>query len=1365
MNRIYQGRATSIAFLDPSGEVESEIDSFQSTDACPIWKHHQVFQSAVNYYLVALGALANGETYRGSRLIADLEVRLSESWEQFPRNRGAKGLRKSIAPWLNLDDNASLRDAFAVILDGFEGPHGSAGLALGLLLAKCSGDSAIQQGGRGYFPRLCWAKYTGSFDHTASARESESGKAELAAVLHGDSDQDALVAIAARMELDWTVKVQPGKFYVGDDAKTRVTEALEHLRKMVAAPPPRLAEWLSANPDTEEQILKLKGEVASLADDLTVPRNRKAAQDLTFASIAFKHFPCEVTRQFLRLGVKAPAKSVSKPKQSDFMDFGRLGDDPIKLARGSRGYVFPAFTALPAWNPSCPGEPVWKEFDIAAFKEALKALNQFNMKTLEREKNRLFLESCRAWMLGESTQCPKRPDSDGEDLERLPLLAGDPRYELAKSLEQDLTGRLMLDRQEPFTLSRASLRGLRDISEKWNTLLKNDPEATDEELREVVKRFQADPGNQREIGSLSLLLALCETPYRPLWIKSEDDSEPQGKQNGRPSDILSAMVSLHQLERDLQRAKEPIRLTPAEPVYSRRLFMFSDLAGRSTVKFVGANSIDVSIAVDEAGVFREKRVRIRFSAPRLERDELTGGAESRWLQPMTAALGFSNVPATGGFTSAVALMPDWSPDGKVRHLLNFPVDLDSTWLQTSLGKADRWREQFNGTRENFLHLHWPTSWKLNARVLSWWKNAEIIKSGFTVLSNDLGQRNAGAWSLLRVTCTRPTTTRPVRSIGSDGEREWFAEIVSTGTYRLPGEEASVQERGKFKRERYGSRGRLATEAESMESISIAQAIGAGNPLSWFDGARSLAEQNDRLIRIANRRLSRLGTYHRWSCFDPDKTELVARRENILKTLAAELAAFEDPVVKSWIHLIESANFAEFRAAAGHEFERLREELLASLLQIVNRTVPLRHRRWVWMPRGGDSVYGELTMVDEVAAVSKIRGQRGLSMPRLEQLESVRRLFLRFNRSLDREAGVPAKFGRDDRGRDSGEPCPDILEKLERMKEQRINQTAHQILAQALGVTFRAHEISEDERARRDLHGEYTRIPGRSPVDFVVIEDLSRYRSSQGRAPSENSRLMKWAHRAIRDKLKMLVEEPFGIPLVEVVPAYSSRFHAVTGEAGSRVIETDRLAPFRRSALEKLALRTERKDAIRARAARELLLQFDALETLNRATQARREKVPKTLFLPQPGGPLFLSSDAGSVTQADTNAASNLGLRALAAPNCFEVLQRVRATREKGVFRPRRDNVREKAVYSTSDAIELVDEASRKLAGSANPNFFYLPKNRGRAIKFDLGALKGHPVVSGVALWSHANESVYDRCVQLNLERLERWANAEDEIPM
>ena len=464
------------------------------------------------------------------------------------------------------------------------------------------------------------------------------------------------------------------------------------------------------------------------------------------------------------------------------------------------------------------------------------------------------------------------------------------------------------------------------------------------------------------------------------------------------------------------------------------------------------------------------------------------------------------------------------------------------------------------------------------------------------------------------------------------------------------------------------------------------------------------------------------------------------------------------MVREWNELLKGGDISGFRDHAVIAFIKLRNSLEDHLVSIANFSAPLRQKIWTWQQRQDGSGYGDLLMVDFEDSNPKIRGQRGLSMIRLEQLDGLRRLFLRYNRSLDRAPGILAKFGREDEGRTSGEPCQALLDKIERMKEQRVNQTAHLILAQALGVKLRQHQFTDEDRLGRDIHGEYEKIPGRQPVDFIVIEDLSRYLSSQGRAPSENSRLMKWAHRAIRDKLKMLAEEPFGIPVVETVPAYSSRFHAVNGQPGSRLHELHQLEHFQLKSLEKSASSKDYLDRHRANAASELLGQFQALAQANE--ERRTNKKPLfTLFYPKAGGPLFLAARDGKPVQADLNAATNLGLRAVASPECIDIHRRVRATKEKDIYRPTLGNAREKAAFSKDDVFQIHDSLSKKLGTSTSPNFFHEPDGLRQADGhelFDRATLKGQPLVSGVALWSMVNQVIHQRCAEINRQRLAEW---------
>jgi IS605 OrfB family transposase len=1364
MNRIYQGRVSYLEMTDPGGTPRRI--PLGDLGTCPLWRHHCIFQDAVNYYLLAFGALASADADTTNRVILDLRRQLGEAWEYFPRpnSRDKRALRDSLRTWLGLGPEASLDEAFAKVLDGSEVEAKVRNLALGVLLNACGGESAIQQAGRGYFPRLCWGGYQGSFDFSSEAMTSAGGKDQLAAVLHGEPSDEDLRRLAAEMDLSWTVKTQPGNFFEGEKAVTRAGEALDHLAKMVANPSPRLAVWLQEIVDPAAEIAAMRSALGELPQNLKIQRNRKAAPDLTFASIAFMLFPNQLTRHCLRQGVKEPGKQARKKVPAT--DFSSLGDDPVKLARGSRGYVFRAFTALPAWNPVGSAEPAWKEFDIAAFKEALKAVNQFNQKTEEREANRLGLVAKQAWMLGTGGS------GGGDEEEKIPVLEGDPRFQKAQTLETDLTERLMLDRSDPFKISRAALRGFRDLAEKWNQSKSRDPET----LQGILKAYQADPKNQREIGSVPLMLALCETDYHSLW-EDVDEAEKQRREDGyRPANMLSAMCEFHQLEADLERARQPIRLTPAEPEASRRLFMFSDLSGRSTSKFKGTDAVEVSLAYQENRTVAEKRVLLGFSAPRLRRDELTGEGESRWLQPMTAALNLGEPGSAGVFDSALALMPDKLEGKTIRHLLNFPVTLEPTWIHEALGKSAMWKNQFNGTKDNNLHLHWPGTEKDATKKNRWWENPVVIQNGFTVLSNDLGQRSAGAWALLKVTCWKPETKRPVRDVGKDGTRTWYAEVLKSGTHRLPGEEA-MEINGSLKvRERYGETGRLITPEEYDSALRIAQSLGIESEKlkGWLGeaGDKSFPELNDVLLKIANRRLTRLGTYHRWSCFDPTKIVIETRRKRAVENLVKELESYQDLEVGPWKDLAAAGDFGTFQKETGRAFVNLREHIEGVLVVLANRTVPVRRKLWEWRTRDG-SVYGDLVLADFSDSNPKIRGQRGLSMKRLEQLENLRRMFLRYNRSLDRTKGEPAKFGREDRGRESGEPCQELLDKIDRMKEQRINQTAHLILAQALGVRLRAHELAD--RKERDLHGEYEKTPGREPVDFIVIEDLNRYKASQGRAPSENRGLMKWAHRAVRDKLKMLSEEPFGIPVVEVAAAYTSRFCGRTGEAGARCMETGKPNAYDEAAIKKKIDQKPSPGRLDLRAPyaaleKQLLTIVDvnaAAAEWNRTRERGTTAKPlRTLLILRPGGPLFLNISEGHAVQADVNAAINIGLRAIAAPDALGLLHRVRGIREgvapDFIWRPRHSekeqaNARERAAFNKTSSIHMDGEMSAKFLKTAMPNFFF---EKSPAFTVDAGTLmfqgKETRVISGVALHSQCDGFVLDRILEINNGRLKAW---------
>lgn len=1411
MNRIYQGRVRSVDFVTSPATKKKpeEVTPLPDWEQC-LWDHHVIFQDAVNYYLLALAALAdlrdaNNLEDEFSRVAQQLYPQVQKSWSSFPRPvaAGARSLRDSITKWLGLDSQSSFDEAITKILEGNAASPVTRSQALAQLLKHCSGESGVQQGGREFLPLLCLEKTGANFKTDPRLIQRAWDMQALPFIIH-QQIEDHNTQLLDRFGI-YSLATPDNKRPILEPikAKQRLAEAVKSLAEK--------------NLIDQEVLARLSDTIKTLPEDFTLPNYAGASAKgepklRLYALMAFKYVErSPVTLDVLRQVFPAPKEQDSMPPA---VDIDNLSDDPIKLARGERGYVFPAFTALPAWNPLSPGEPAWKEFDIAAFKEALKALNQFNAKTKERADKERDLRGELAILLGSSIQGWKAPKTESGDEAELPAPLDADLFKLARDLENVLTG--MLDdvvlgdessevfgdarytwREGQWRISIASLRGLGDLAEQWQKKYdKFDSNLAESDLIEIVKAYQSDEKNQRKIGSVPLFLALCEKRFWPLWLSNSENKDANEDEiiSNNGIAFLKKVAGFHRTFDEFRRSLEPINLTPAEPVHSRRLYMFSDLTDKvAKVSFSeqdGESFVACAIAMrDERGQVSERRIRLCYSGRRLLRDELQGGDESRWLQPMTKALRIppNEDEQSKKFDSAVALMPEFSKSCAAqkntpvdRFLLNFPVSIDTGYIQSFLGKAVTWKGQFNGTRNLNLHLHWPETLSKTSKVKPWWNDRNLIANGFTTLSVDLGQRTAGAWALLRVSTADPRnsgdTKRPVREIGRDGTRTWFAEVIDTGLFRLPGEDQRVRgQEGKLAKEQYGKKGRHAREHEWKAALALAHALQADVPENWVGETfreKSLPEQNDSLIALANRRLSRLNTFHRWSCFAPDMEAVQALSSDRIKKFEAELSYWTDPEVMKWKERLEQNDIIGFSQAAGEGFEKLQSELEEHLVTLANRTVPLRGRSWLWQKKTNtdDGTYRELVDAGEALPGEKvwIRGQRGLTLARIEQLENLRKLFLRHNRSFDRKPGQKAKFGLEDRGRQSGEPCELLLQKIERMKEQRINQTAHLILAEALGVRLRAHIIPSNKRRERDIHGEYEAIPGRGPVDFIVIENLDRYLASQGRAPSENSRLMKWAHRSVRDKIKMLAEEPFGIPVVETAAAYSSQFCAKEGHAGARCEELGKLETYQKERLEKQSKASSKAGSTDPLIYKTLLDQFTELEQLN---CQRPNKPPYTLYLPKKGGALFVALPGGTPRQADTNAAINIGLRALAAPAALDILHKIRTEKTAGNCRPVRKNIREKGAFTTSSLIAFKTSPSDKLTKASNPNFFY---DGASLATFDRATLSvgesSLPMASGIGLWSAVNTKFPSRLVDINSQRLKKWRQKhsscdEDDIPM
>ncbi len=1395
MNRIYQGRVNKVEISNP-GDKETPWKPLENGQDI-LWQHHELFQDAVNYYTLAIAAL--GEELPSNHPITALRMRMTEVWEQFPRKTTspAKSLRDSVCPWVGLPNNAGFEDALKIFTLPSSKQKEACSLAVALLAEKAE-TLKPQKCANSYWIRFCdRLKKEPNWDYSGEEHSRKAAAGDWIASLWSEHADQNIQSLAESLKLSSLVKCDPTAGKIGEsEARGLLIDAINHLKGIVngtlndTKPAKKTNGWLRENKKPAQTFLaENENRVATIeAGQLICEKARGGGIDInkTHAVALLKAFPCSFTFQYVRAAVPKPKvkkqlKTKEQPRLWEIIEakIRDIGEDPIRLARSGNKPIFKAFTALKGWQ-NIDGIPCWPDLDKCAFEEALKTINQFNQKTEEREKRRLETEAELKYMMGENPEWkPKNENEESEERE-VSILGGDQRYgkllTLLKDLDEESAERTTKKIYGP---SHASLRGFGKLREVWLDLFASANGQPDEiRLREAVKDLQRE--QKLDMGYTTFFLKLCESDYWDLW---RDDTESEAKERRAKKwakSVIYDAADARELAEEFERLKEPIRYTPAEPEHSRRLFMFSDIGGTHATKFRKPGSVEVSVARKNVeGNYSPQRLLLHYSAPRLVRDHLSDGSHAKWLQPMMAALGLPD-DALAGFTkdrngepkdSALALMPDFvGRKRELRMLLNFPVDLDTSKLIQKIGKTAVWDKQLNQSFENGkvkqrFHLLWPEM--ENAPEKGWWDNSEVQTKGISCLSIDLSQRRAADFALIHAGANR--TPKSFVQLGEAGDKSWFASLAGAGSLRLPGEDAEVFRDGIKQVEPSGKRGRNATDAEYESALTLAKKllhdedaaqreIKARNWLGADNTDYSFPEQNDKLLSLYRGTLSRFRTWHRWSW------KLTPEHEKEWGKAIEEVQNL--PYFAKWSeHASKDASagtISKLQQLIAIAAEGLRIFLEQAVLELAHRVLPLRENSWRWIEHGKDSKGKPLHVLisDGPAQHEKpwLRGQRGLSLARIEQLENFRRAVLSLNRLLRHDIGMKPDFGNQTRGESLPDPSPEITEKINRLKEDRVNQTAHLIIAQALGVRLKYPLLQDEDRESADTHGEYEPIPGRPPVDLIVLEDLSRYTTDKSRSRAENSRLMKWCHRAINEKVKLLIE-PFGIPVLEVFASYSSKFDSRTGAPGFRATEVtanDRL--FWQKTIEKQPI---------ARAA------FDCLDSL-----AAKDYKSARLVLPQNGGPLFVPAVKGNqpllpVRQADINAAVNIGLRAIAGPGCYHAHPRVRLAKaksgaHKGKWITRLDNKREKAQFNKTPA-EIVFSNLRSdsdvLKGD-NSNLFHDPLKISAFGFANINGIKHPPLAHASALLSRQKNSAgkpngavarleWEVCRRVNVERIQK----------
>jgi hypothetical protein len=1420
MNRIYQGRVSKVEIPGDKENPWQPLPNWQDI----LWHHHELFQDAVNYYTLALAAMAAGVKGddKQAHALRGWAAKVNETWQSASRKAETfDGPQKRLARILKIsDDECSFEKAAASALQFSRASAEQRGSALLQLLSDKGDLNQI------CVSRLPWlATASGKFTATskADASSQEAKRQRAVRQFHLMSKADA-VEKAADLDLDLFLTQPSNKSVEG-------ANAAQLLRDYFAKASKKFSELKSVADAVEKFII-------SVTDSLKIPSPGRKPSGLYPLAAIFKFFPRPETLAAFLAATKSLAEAKDKELVSDAVAESRVGDQPH----------FDYFTNLALVSGDADGErdtrAVWFEFDLAAFIEAIKAPRRYFEDTIKREAAADNFRKQIAAMEGRGHEASGGED-DGEPL---PGFEGDSRIDLLKIIVQDKLKWIAeaegdADEAGPkeYAIRERTVRGFGEIKRRWHTA-DEAGEATEKRLLEILAAEQT--AHRDDFGSATLYQQLAKPEFHPVWRE-------EGKQPWHADDPLAAWLKYKELQSDLADKERAIRFTPAHPEHSPRFFIFpkkSEAQAKTTKNRPakpgllsrhdpGQLSFTGGVVVKTDRGLVPSVVRIHYAAPRICRDQLRVSGdinlyEAPWLQPMMSALGLDKAPDKVNFSNCRITL---QPTSKNDIQLTFPVEVNTEKIKAAVAREKTWEKQFNlfPDGENFYNasLRWPHEKQPSKPPVPWYDQV----NSFSCVATDLGQRDAGAFGRLLVGSGGDLAKRPSRFIGATGNKNWRAALARSGMFRLPGEDAKVwramskldnrnnDDSGDpfdFREELWGERGRPARGWEADETAELMQKLEVPPedkeltmlPDDWRK-LLSFPEQNDKLLVAMRRYQSRIERLHRWCFFlkGDNKQQDTAWKEvqdcedtRLISSGQRDQAKKRDPRL-----LVKLESDLQERLKVAPNF----------LVRITNRILPLRGRSWHWENHSkstDENILHHLTQrgpsLDSKEKPVWLRGQRGLSLERIEQIEELRKRFQSLNQTQRRHIGGKPPIRRDESVPD---PCHDLLDKLDNLKEQRVNQTAHMILAEALGLKLAPPPADKKTlRQQKDQHGVYEKILDKSskwigPVDFIIIEDLSRYRASQGRAPRENSRLMKWCHRAVRDKLKQLCEV-FGLPVLETPAAYSSRFCSRSGVPGFRAVE---IAPgFENNApwsWIKKKTDDQAKPTIEAGYIDELVRQIAEAQKIPTASGNAPSK-PRTLFAPLAGGPIFVPvSDsandaelAPALAQADINAAINLALRAVADPKLWPIHPRLRSQREGGdktgkgkKSKPKQETpkaetagkllTREKRKFGETGKPLIVHRApTAKPDDTRQPNFFAdlagldsIAEKLAAKNPHDFSWLKkewtsaeieGEPntprLLHGKSFWGTVKSYQWERIRKINNDRIAAWKEKGNPMP-
>ena len=534
-----------------------------------------------------------------------------------------------------------------------------------------------------------------------------------------------------------------------------------------------------------------------------------------------------------------------------------------------------------------------------------------------------------------------------------------------------------------------------------------------------------------------------------------------------------------------------------------------------------------------------------------------------------------------------------------------------------------------------------------------------------------------------------------------------------------------------------------------------------------------------------------GDLSKWDAIAPKELFEKKRKKNELEEQKKKQAEFRNA-----LHTKTDLRWDALAVRANEQIESILQSVAGPdgwVAKVAHYIWPQRGKAWRWNPcdPNKDGKQSHIDYSADSERCEKIDGMRGLNMRRVE-------LFQEFRRSLQSLAKQERRFYRDandglepspiERGDTVHDPAPAWQNRINEFREQRVKQTAHLILAEALGLRLKNPDDVEIDgkkkpelKSERDLHGRYERAPDRPIVSAIVLENLSRYRMSLDRSRFENRQLMEWSHRAVLLKLQDMAKV-YGIQIFTVDARFSSRFCSRSGVPGIRCAEIakgfEEEYPWKKWAEETVKDKGVKKPSERAELVKK------TAESLNKPQTPEKA----TAILPMDGGPSFISVTGQFESNADLNAAVNIGLRAVAHPDCLDVFPvfrvKVKSDGTVTLHEPKRgtyalanaelelspakaksDKTTTIATISESNASDEDEDESE----SENISYLFALSQNAFSIRDEEHyALPKHErsvAATTPSFWRRVNEVALNQIREINRARIQKWERGDDDIPM